>query len=117
MPAWQGCGMRHVTKITSMSPFATAVATKIGDKLRGAFWSAFCGQGCPIPECVRDMLGYLELKVPLDALVDGRVSSVSSRRWTGKIDERDIRYVEIALVFGMDLTLGPTEAQTALRSL
>jgi len=108
VPAAQGCGMRHMTKIFSKSPFVTTVATKVGNKLERAFWSPVCGQGCPIPslECVRDTLGDPELMIPLvrDAIRDGHVSCLDLKQSVGRIGPKDVKYVEIALVYwDMDL--------------
>ena len=99
--------MRHMTRVTAKSPFVTTVKTVVQD-VQGeitcprVYWAPVCGQGCPIPslECVRDMLGYPELMIPLvrDALFMRRVFGYNADGRHCVVDPTDVVSVEAGLV-------------------
>ena len=113
VPLSFGTGMRHMTRVTSRSPFVTTVKIPVKDSsgkvvTPRVFWAPVCGQGCPIPslECVRDMLGYPELMIPLvrDALMLGRIHGFHSSGRYCQVTSDDVLSVEAGLVL-WDLNL------------
>ena len=106
-------GMRHMTRVTSRSPFVTTVKTPATDSsgkvtFPRVCWTPVSGQGCPIPslECVRDMLGYPELMTPLvrDALMQGRIYGYNANGRYCLVECDDVMSVEAGLVL-WDLSL------------
>ena len=107
VPLSFGTGMRHMTRVTAKSPFVTTVKTVVKDAngqvtRPRVLWAPVCDQGCPIPslECVRDMLGYPELMLPLvrDALFEGRIFGYNSEGRHCRVAVEDVVSVEAGLV-------------------